>query len=94
MIFSLTVSRGPADFRCFLPVGGFPAPFRLFQPNLTRGGSLISHPYRIFEPGAEIILNLSSVVRIRAGISIPVTDGENNSGFNGPILNLGFQFGK
>jgi hypothetical protein len=37
---------GLADFGAFWPVGGFPAPFRLFQPNLTRGGSLIYHPDR------------------------------------------------
>jgi len=24
--------------------GGFPAPFRLFQPDLTRSNSLIDHP--------------------------------------------------
>jgi len=30
----------------FLPVGSFPAPFRRFQPNLIRSGSLIYHPFR------------------------------------------------
>jgi len=55
----------------------------------TRGGSI----FYIFEPGAEIILNLSGIVRIQAGISIPLTDREN-SGFNSPIINVGFQFGK
>jgi hypothetical protein len=47
----------------------------------------------IFEPGAQIILNLSQIVRIQAGISIPLVDS-NNSGFNSPIINVGFQFGK
>lgn len=52
------------------------------------------HLFYIFEPGAEIILNLSGIVRIQAGITIPITDRENNSGFNSPILNVGFQLGK
>jgi hypothetical protein len=47
----------------------------------------------IFEPGAQIILNLSQIVRIQAGISIPLVDS-NNSGFNNLIVNVGFQFGK
>jgi hypothetical protein len=49
--------------------------------------------FYIFEPGAEVILNLSRFVRIHAGISIPLTDNKN-SGFNSPIINVGFQFGK
>jgi hypothetical protein len=47
----------------------------------------------IFEPGAQIILNLSQIVRIQAGISIPLVDS-NNSGLNSPIVHVGFQFGK
>jgi hypothetical protein len=49
--------------------------------------------FYIFEPGAEIILNLSRIVRIQAGISIPLVDSEN-IGLNSPIINVGFQFGK
>jgi hypothetical protein len=49
--------------------------------------------FYIFEPGVEIILNLSGIVRIGAGISIPLVDTKN-IGFNGPIINVGFQFGK
>jgi hypothetical protein len=49
--------------------------------------------FYIFEPGAEIILNLSRIVRIQAGISIPLVDAKN-IGFNGPCINVGFQFGK
>lgn len=62
----------------------------LIGSGMAKGGQL----FYIFEPGAEIILNLSSLVRIQAGISIPITDRENNSGFNSPVLNVGFQFGK
>lgn len=49
--------------------------------------------FYIFEPGAEIVLNLSRVVRIHAGISIPLTDMKDN-GLNTPIVNVGFRFGK
>jgi len=56
----------------------------------AEGGSV----FYILEPGAEIILSISGIVRIQAGISLPITDRENNSGFNSPILNVGFQFGK
>lgn len=49
--------------------------------------------FYIFEPGAEIVLNLSPIVRIQAGITIPITD-RKDVGFNGPIINVGFQFGK
>lgn len=49
--------------------------------------------FYIFEPGAEFIMNLSRIVRIQAGISIPLTDSQN-SGLNSLIINVGFQFGK
>ena len=55
----------------------------------ARNGSI----FYIFEPGAEIILNLSGIVRIQAGISLPIVD-RKNIGFNSPIINVGFQFGK
>lgn len=38
-------------------------------------------------------MNLSRIVRIQAGISIPLTDSQN-SGLNSLIINVGFQFGK
>ncbi len=50
--------------------------------------------YYIFEPGAEIILNLSNIVRIQAGISFPFTDNREKSGLNSLTLNVGFQIGK
>jgi hypothetical protein len=49
--------------------------------------------FYIFEPGAEVVLNLSRIIRIHAGISIPLTDSKN-TGLNSPIVNVGFQFGK
>jgi hypothetical protein len=62
----------------------------LIGSGTARGGFL----FYIFEPGAEMILSISRIVRIQAGISLPITDRENNSGFNSPILNVGFQIGK
>lgn len=56
----------------------------------AEGGSV----FYIFEPGAEMILSISRIVRVQAGISLPITDLENNSGFNSLILNVGFQIGK
>lgn len=57
------------------------------------GDTIGSQVFYIFEPGAEIILNLSSIVRIQAGISIPIVDSKS-VGFSGPIINVAFQFGK
>jgi hypothetical protein len=57
------------------------------------GTSKNGNIFYIFEPGAEVILNLSRIVRIQAGISIPLTD-RKASGFKSPIINVGFQFGK
>ncbi len=49
--------------------------------------------FYIFEPGAEMVLNLSKVIRIHAGLSLPLTDNKN-IGLNSPIVNVGFRFGK
>jgi hypothetical protein len=57
------------------------------------GTSQFGSIFYIFEPGAEFIMNLSRIVRIQAGISIPLTDREN-SGLKSLIVNVGFQFGK
>ncbi len=55
----------------------------------AEGGSI----FYIFEPGVEMILSISRIVRVQAGIGLPITDREN-SGFDSLILNVGFQFGK
>jgi hypothetical protein len=57
------------------------------------GTSQLGSIFYIFEPGVEFIMNLSRIVRIQAGISIPLTD-QQNSGLNSMIINVGFQFGK
>ncbi len=49
--------------------------------------------FYFFEPGVEAVLNLSSIVRVRAGLSLPLTD-KDDTGLDNPILNVGFQFGK
>jgi hypothetical protein len=49
--------------------------------------------FYIFEPGIEMVLNLSRVVRIQLGLSIPLVDKEY-SGLDSPMLCMGFQFGK
>ena len=49
--------------------------------------------FYVFEPGIEGVLNLSRYVRIKAGLSFPITDSENE-GLKSPIFSVGFQFGK
>lgn len=49
--------------------------------------------FYIFEPELKLILNLSHIVRIGGGISIPFTD-KKSAGFKNPSIVLSFQFGK
>ncbi len=49
--------------------------------------------FYILEPGLEGVLNISRVVRLTFGLSVPLTDKEY-SGMDKAILNVGFQFGK
>jgi len=49
--------------------------------------------FYIFEPGIEMVLNLSRVVRIQLGLNIPLVDKEH-SGLKSPMLCVSFQFGK
>jgi len=59
-------------------------------------GSGIGRNDNIFyfiEPGAEVVVNLSKVVRIQAGLSLPIVDSPY-SGLGNPIIGLSFQFGK
>ena len=49
--------------------------------------------FYMFEPGAEAIVNISRIFRFQFGLSIPLVD-KPNTGFEGPILNVGFQIGK
>lgn len=58
------------------------------------GAPRIGDVFYIFEPGAEVILNISSIVRIQAGISFPITDSGEYGGLDSLILNIGVQIGK
>jgi hypothetical protein len=49
--------------------------------------------FYIFEPGIELVLNLSRIVRIQLGLAIPLVDKEY-SGLDSPMFCMGFQFGK
>lgn len=49
--------------------------------------------FYLFEPGAEMIMNLSRIVRIHAGLSFPLVD-KQFSCIDNLMFNVGFQFGK
>ncbi len=57
------------------------------------GTSTSGSVYYVLEPGVDVVLNLSRTVRIWAGLSYPLVD-KPNSGFDSPVIGLGFQFGK
>jgi hypothetical protein len=57
------------------------------------GTSDYGNIFYIFEPGLEAVLNISQVVRLTFGISMPLTDKDNTS-LEKAALNIGFQFGK
>jgi uncharacterized caspase-like protein len=57
------------------------------------GTSHFGNIFYIFEPGVEGVLNISQVVRLTFGLSVPLTD-KNNTGMEKASLNIGFQFGK
>ncbi|UCC39035.1 MAG: caspase family protein [Candidatus Aminicenantes bacterium] len=49
--------------------------------------------FYVFEPGVEMVVNLSKVVRLQFGLSLPIDDRED-TGLGNPIFSAGFQFGK
>jgi hypothetical protein len=57
------------------------------------GTSHFGNIFYIFEPGVEGVLNISQVVRLTFGLSMPLTD-KDNTGMESASLNIGFQFGK
>jgi hypothetical protein len=57
------------------------------------GTSRIGNVFYIFEPGIEGVLNISQVVRLTFGLSMPLTDIDD-TGMDNAILNVGLQFGK
>jgi hypothetical protein len=57
------------------------------------GTSNYGNIFYIFEPGVEGVLNISQVVRLTFGLSVPLTD-KDNTGMEKAAFNIGFQFGK
>jgi hypothetical protein len=57
------------------------------------GTSRVGNVFYIFEPGIEGVLNISRIVRLTFGLSVPLTD-RGNTGLKDAMLNVGFQFGK
>jgi hypothetical protein len=57
------------------------------------GTSHIGNVFYIFEPGIEGVLNISQIVRLTFGLSVPLAD-RDNTGMSNAIFNVGFQFGK
>jgi len=55
----------------------------------SRNGNI----FYIFEPGVDMIVNLSRIVRFQFGLSLPLVDSPN-SGLGSPIFCVSFQFGK
>ena len=103
-IFSFGVAGyGKANFDPGLPgYGGITfayafSPLREIHFRITAlagsGTSNCGGIFYIFEPGIEMVLNLSRVVRIQLGLSIPLVDKEH-SGLDTPMLCMSFQFGK
>lgn len=60
---------------------------------LAGSGDSWGRVFYIFEPGVEVVLNVSEILRLSMGLSYPLTDREN-IGLEYPIFGLGIQFGK
>ncbi len=86
--------RGPA-------YGGITTAFIFPPKNLIhfKVGALFGAGYAwerhfyIFEPEIDIVLNISQIVRLQAGLSYPLTD-RSDSGLDDVMLNVSFRFGK
>jgi hypothetical protein len=86
--------RGPA-------YGGITTAFIFPPKNLIhfKVGALFGAGYAwdrhfyIFEPEFDIVLNISQIVRIQAGISYPITE-KDHSGLENVMFNVSFRFGK
>ncbi|MGD9346414.1 MAG: hypothetical protein PVH84_11155 [Candidatus Aminicenantes bacterium] len=86
--------RGPA-------YGGITTAFIFPPQNLVhfKVGALFGAGYAwdrhfyIFEPEFDVVLNISQILRIQAGISYPLTD-RDHSGLDDVMFNVSFRFGK
>ena len=63
------------------------------KQKIGSGSAPFGSVFYLFEPGVEAILNISRIVRLQCGLSLPLVD-KPNTGLEGPVLNVGFQFGK
>ncbi len=73
-----------------------PAQERLLHLRFTAlagSGDSWGRVFYIFEPGVEVVLNVSEIIRLSLGLSYPLTD-RNEIGLENPILGFGIQFGK
>jgi len=103
-IFSVGVGGyGKSNFNPGLPAYGGVIFGYTFSPNNTfhlrasalvgsGSGSILSVFY-IFEPGIEAVVNLSRIVRVQFGLSMPFVD-KANSGLSNPMFTASLQFGK
>lgn len=60
---------------------------------LAGSGDSWGRIFYIVEPGVEVVLNVSEIIRLSLGLSYPLTD-RNDIGLENPILGFGIQFGK
>jgi hypothetical protein len=86
--------RGPA-------YGGFTFAF-MFPPKslihfkvgaLFGGGYSWDRHFYIFEPGIDLVLNISQILRLQVGISYPFTD-RADTGLDDVLFNVSFRIGK
>jgi len=94
---------GKANFNPGLPAWGGVTFGYAFSPTnklhvrvialVGSGSAPVGSVFYIFEPGVEAILNLSRLVRVQFGLSMPLVD-KTGSGLTNPMFNVSIQFGK
>jgi hypothetical protein len=60
---------------------------------LLGGGDTWFGSFYIFEPGINVVFNITQILRFRLGLSMPFTDQEK-TGLDNIMLKIGIQFGK
>ena len=60
---------------------------------LLGGGSTWERSFAIFEPGVDMVLNITQVLSLRLGVTMPFASPES-TGIKDFMLNFGLQFGK
>ena len=94
-IFDINHKNGnPAFGGVFLAFA--PAQEKLLHVRFTAlagSGDSWGRVFYIFEPGVEVVLNVSEILRLNLGLSYPLTD-RPDIGLEHPFFGLGLQFGK